>query len=59
MVICRFTATYTHAYTCRMNHNDTIIKQTSEDFLKQICNLSLYCKCSKRVTQGLRVRVSW
>ena len=40
------------------HHNDTIIKQTSEDFFRKIY-LSLYCKGSKRVTQGLRVRGSW
>ena len=39
-------------------HNDTIIKQTQEDFFTNIY-LSLYCKGSKRVTQGLRVRGSW
>ena len=36
-------------------HND---KRTSEDFFKNICT-SDYCKGSKRVTQGLRVRGSW
>ena len=41
-----------------MNHNDTIIKQKSEDSLSKTY-LSLYCKGSKRVTQGLRVRESW
>ena len=37
--------------------HDTIIK-TQEDFFNNIY-LSLYCKGSKRVTQGLRVRGSW
>ena len=51
-----YTSTYTHAYTCRMDHNDTITK-TSEDLFKKIY-LSLYCKGSKRVTQGFTVRGS-
>ena len=41
------------------NHNNTIInKRSKEDFFNNIY-LSLYCKGSKRVTQGLRVRGSW
>ena len=47
-------------------HNDTVIKtdamnnrQTPEDFFRKILYLSLYCKGSKRVIQGLRVRGSW
>ena len=39
------------------NHNNTTIK-TQEDFFSKIY-LSLYCKGSKRVTQGLRVRGCW
>ena len=43
---------------CHLQHrNDTIIK-THADFFNNIY-LSLYCKGSKRVTQGLRVRGSW
>ena len=34
-------------------------RRTQEDFFKQNIYLSLYCKGSKRVTQGLRVRGSW
>ena len=33
-------------------------RKTSKDFIKNMY-LSLYCKGSKRVTQGLRVRGSW
>ena len=33
--------------------------KTQEDFFKQYIYLSLYCKGSKRVTQGFRVRGSW
>ena len=40
-------------------HNDTINKQTQEDFFNKYMYLSLYCKGSKRVTQDLRVRGSW
>ena len=39
------------------HHNDTIIK-TQEDFFRKYMYLSLYCKGSKRVTHGLRVRGS-
>ena len=39
-------------------HNDTIIK-TREDFFWKYMYLSLYCKGSKRVTRGLRVRGCW
>ena len=45
-------------YTYLQHQNDTIIK-TQEDLFINICTLSLYCKGSKRVTQGLRVRGSW
>ena len=41
------------------HHNDPINKQTQEDFFIKNVYLSLYCKSSKRVTQGLRVRGSW
>ena len=34
-------------------------RRTQEDFLTKYFYLSLYCKGSKRVTQGLRVRGSW
>ncbi len=44
--------------TYMQNHNDTIIK-TQEDFFIKYMYLSLYCKSSKRVTQGLRVTGSW
>ena len=40
-------------------HNDTINKQTREDFFNKICTSHFFCKGSKRVTQGLRVRGSW
>ena len=39
--------------------NDTIIKTDAGRLLKQNIYLSLYCKGSKRFTQGLRVRGSW
>ena len=42
-------------YSHLQHHNDTIIKQTQEENIY----LSLYCKGSKRVTQGLHVRGSW
>ena len=44
--------------TYMQNHNDTINKQMQEDFSTNMY-LSLYCKGSKRVTRGLRVRGSW
>ena len=40
-------------------HNDTINKQTQEDFFIYIYTSFFICKGSKRVTQGLRVRGSW
>ena len=40
-------------------HNNTMIKQTQEDFFNKICTSHFICKGSKRVTQGLRVRGSW
>ena len=40
------------------NHNDTNNKDTGR-LLYKYMYLSLYCKDSKRVTQGLRVRGSW
>ena len=46
-------------YAHLQHHNDTINKQTQEDFFNKYMYLSLYCKGSKRVTQGLRVRGSW
>ena len=45
-------------YCHLQHHNDTIIK-TQEGLLYNNIYLSLYCKGSKRVTQGLRVRGSW
>ena len=39
-------------------HNDTINKDAGR-LLYKCMYLSLYCKGSKRVTQGLRVRGSW
>ena len=45
-------------YAHLQHRNDTINKQTQEDFFTNILYLSLYCKGSKRVTQGLRVRGS-
>ena len=41
------------------NHNDTMKKKDERRFLYKYMYLSLYCKGSKRVTQGLRVRGSW
>ena len=41
------------------NHNNTIIKTDAGRLLYKYMYLSLYCKGSKRVTQGLRVRRSW
>ena len=46
-------------YCHLQHHNDTINKQTREDFFNKYLYLSLYCKGSKTVTQGLRVRGSW
>ena len=40
-------------------HNDSIIKMHVGRLLYKYMYLSLYCKGSKRVTQGLRVRGSW
>ena len=46
-------------YGHMQHHNDTMInRRTQEDFFANIY-LSLYCKGSKRVTKGLRVRGSW
>ena len=45
-------------YCHLQHHNDTIIK-TQEGLLYNNIYLSLYCKVSKRVTQGLRLRGSW
>ena len=46
-------------YCHLQHHNDTIIKIDARRLLLQNIYLSLYCKGSKRVTQGLRVRGSW
>ena len=52
-VIVIFSSTY------MQNHNDTINKQTHAGrLLYKYMYLSLYCKSSKRVTQGFRVRGS-
>ena len=45
-------------YRHLQHHNNTIIKDERR-LLYQYIYLSLYCKGSKRVTQGLRVRGSW
>ena len=52
-----FSYAYTHTYTCRIIHNDTTIKDERRLLLKNMY-LSLYCKGSKRVTQGFTVRGS-
>ena len=39
---------YSHIHIPMQHHNDTINKQTQEDFFNKIC-LSLYCKGSKRL----------
>ena len=49
---------HTCTYVCRIIHNDTMIN-TQEVFFRKYMYLSLYCKGSKRVTQGLRVRGNW
>ena len=41
------------------NHNNTTKKKDERRLLYKYMYLSLYCKGSKRVTQGLRVRGSW
>ena len=48
LVVLSYTyiSTYTHAYPCRMDHNDTII--TSEDFFRKICT----CHFIVRVRKG-------
>ena len=46
-------------YRHLQRHNDTIIKQTNEDFFTNICTSHFICKGSKRVTRGFRVRGSW
>ena len=46
-------------YRHLQHHNDTIIKTHAGRLLYKNMYLSLYCKGSKRVTQGLRVRGSW
>ena len=50
---------HTCTYICRIIHNDTMTKTDAGRLLYQNIYLSLYCKGSKRVTQGLRVRRSW
>ena len=46
-------------YCHLQHHNDTIIKTHAGSLLWKNMFLSLYCKGSKGVTQGLRVRGSW
>ena len=50
---------HTCTYICRIIHNDTVIKTDAGRLLNKYMYLSLYCKCSKRVTQSFRVRGSW
>ena len=50
ILVCRF------MQKASQRHND---KQTREDFFRKNMYLSLYCKVSKRVTQGFTVRGSW
>ena len=46
IAICRFTSTSSHAYTCRIDHNNTIIKNERSLLYKNMY-LSLYCKVWK------------
>ena len=46
-------------FSYAVSHNDTIINTHAGRLLYKYMYLSLYCKGSKRVTQGLRVRGSW
>ena len=48
-----------HIYIYTQHHNDTINKQTQEDFFISICTSHFICEGSKRVTQGFMVRGSW
>ena len=48
---------FSYAYACRMNHNNTTIKDERRLLYEYIC--TSHFKGSKRVTQGLRVRGSW
>ena len=50
--IVTYADSHTCTYICRIIHNDTRL-------LYKYIYLSLYCKGSKRVIQGLRVRGSW
>ena len=47
-----------HIYIYTQHHNDTIYKQTSEDFFTKYIPLTLFVTF-ERVIQGLRVRGSW
>ena len=47
-----------HIYIYTQHHNDTINKQTSEDFFTKYIPLTLFVTF-ERVIQGLRVRGSW
>ena len=38
---------YTHAYTCRMNHNDIMIRDERRLLLKNICTSNFICKVRK------------
>ena len=44
---------------CHLQHHNDTIKKDAGRLLYKYMYLSLYCKGSKRVTQGLRVRGSW
>ena len=58
MVICRFTSTYTHAYTCRIIHNDTRIKNEWRTSLTKTCT-SHFIVTFEKVNQSFMVRGSW
>ena len=50
---------YAYTSTYMQNHNDTIIKQTSKDFLRKNIYTSPLFEGSKRVTGDFTVRGSW
>ena len=58
LFICMYLCAYIYIYAHLHHHNDTIINRRSKTSLTKYIYLSLYCKGSKRVTQGLRVRGS-
>ena len=53
-----FFVAFLYTCSCRI-HIDAMIKTNARRLLYKYMSLSLYCKGSKRVTQGLRVRGSW